>query len=155
MCFGKKKVNNLLLAFKKISWVLIWGPFVPATQQSSHITDFQKCTVCFNIQANYALNPRRPRSCQSGQEKRCNRSLQAWVEEPLGTLTHRTPISKWSSECCLLIGHKNALYYELNLQAVTPEFFFWVCTSWLLSWSRLVWLMHQRSACNQETFTLI
>ena len=51
VCFGKKKVNNLLLAFKKISWVLIWGPFVPATQQSSHITDFQKCTVCFNIQA--------------------------------------------------------------------------------------------------------
>ena len=111
VCFGKKKVNNLLLAFKQISWVLIWGPFVPATQQSSHITDFQKCTVCFNIQANYALNPRRPRSCQSGQEKRCNRSLQAWVEEPLGTLTDRTPISKWSSGCCLLIGHKNALYY--------------------------------------------
>ena len=34
-----------------MSLVLIWGPFVPATQQSSHITDFQKCTVCFNIQA--------------------------------------------------------------------------------------------------------
>ena len=34
-----------------MSLVLIWGPFVPATQQSSHITNFQKCTVCLNIQA--------------------------------------------------------------------------------------------------------
>ena len=41
----------------------------------------------------------------SGQEKRCNESFQAQAEKPLGTDSHRT-ISKWSSECWLLIGHK-------------------------------------------------
>ena len=36
--------------------------------------------------------------------------VQAQAEEPLGTDSHQT-ISKWSNECWLLIGTKNALYY--------------------------------------------
>ena len=56
------------------------------------------------------VHPRRPRGGQSGQEKWCNESFQAQVEKPLGTHSHWT-ISKRSSECWLLIGHKNALYY--------------------------------------------
>ena len=51
-------------------------------------------------------HPRRPRGSQWGREKRCDESFQSWAEEPLGTDSHRT-ISKGSSECWLLIGHKN------------------------------------------------
>ena len=37
----------------------------------------------------------------------------------------------------------------------SPEFFSCVSTRRLLSRSRLVWLMHQRNAGSQETFSLI
>ena len=50
-------------------------------------------------------HPRRPRGSQSSREKRCDESFQAQAEEPLGTDSHRI-ISKRSSECWLLIGHK-------------------------------------------------
>ena len=50
-------------------------------------------------------HPRRPRGSQSGREKRRDESFQARAEEPLGTDSHRT-ISKRSSECWLLIGHR-------------------------------------------------
>ena len=42
-----------------------------------------------------------------------------------------------------------------NRQTVSPEFFSWVRTRRLLFRSRLVWLMHQRNARSQETFSLI
>ena len=50
-------------------------------------------------------HPRRPRGSQSGQEKRRHESFQVGAKEPLGTHSHRT-ISKHSSWCRLLIGHK-------------------------------------------------
>ena len=50
-------------------------------------------------------HPRRPRGGQSGQENRLNESFQVRAKEPLGTDSHRT-ISKNSSGCRLLIGHK-------------------------------------------------
>ena len=50
-------------------------------------------------------HPRRPRVSQSGREKMRDESLQAWAEKPPGTDSHLT-ISKRSSECWLLIGHK-------------------------------------------------
>ena len=50
-------------------------------------------------------HPRRPRGRQSGREKRWDESFQVRAEEPLGTDSHRT-ISKNSSGCRLLIGHK-------------------------------------------------
>ena len=50
-------------------------------------------------------HPQRPRGSQSGREKMRDESLQAWAEELLGTDSHQT-ISKRSSECWLLIGHK-------------------------------------------------
>ena len=60
-----------------------------------------------------------------GPEKRRDESFQAWAEEPLGTDSHRT-ISKRSSECWLLIGHKK--YFVLlcivpNRRTASPEFF--------------------------------
>ena len=50
-------------------------------------------------------HPRRPRGSQSGREKRGDESFQVRANEPLGTDSHRT-ISKSSSGCRLLIGHK-------------------------------------------------
>ena len=52
-----------------------------------------------------STHPRRPRDSKSGPEKRCDESFQAWAEEPMGIDSYRT-ISKRSSECWLLIGHK-------------------------------------------------
>ena len=63
---------------------------------------FMKCNI-FSLRNLY--HPRRPRGSQSGRVKRRDESFQAWAEEPLGTDSHRT-ISKRSSECWLLIGHK-------------------------------------------------
>ena len=51
------------------------------------------------------LHPRRPRGSQSGREKRWDESFQVRAKETLGTDSHRT-ISKNSSGCRLLIGHK-------------------------------------------------
>ena len=53
----------------------------------------------------YYLHPRGPRGSQSGREKRRDESFQVRAKEPLGTDSHRT-ISKNSSGCRLLIGHK-------------------------------------------------
>ena len=50
-------------------------------------------------------HPRRPRGSQLGREKRRDESFQVQAKEPLGTDSHRT-ISKNSSRCRLLIGHK-------------------------------------------------
>ena len=50
-------------------------------------------------------HPRRPRGSQSGREKGRDESFQVRVKEPLGTDCPRT-ISKNSSGCRLLIGHK-------------------------------------------------
>ena len=50
-------------------------------------------------------HPRRPRGSQSGREKRQDGSCQVRAKKPLGTDPHRT-ISKNSSGCRLLIGHK-------------------------------------------------
>ena len=51
-------------------------------------------------------HPRRPRGSQTGREKRRDESFQVRAKEPLGTDSHRT-ISKNSTGCWLLIGHKN------------------------------------------------
>ena len=50
------------------------------------------------------MHPRRPRGSQSGRKRR-DKSLQVPAKDPLGTDSHRT-ISKNSSRCQLLIGHK-------------------------------------------------
>ena len=50
-------------------------------------------------------HPRRPRGSQSGRGKGRDESFQVLAKEPRGTDSHRT-ISKNSSGCWLLIGHK-------------------------------------------------
>ena len=53
----------------------------------------------------FIVHPRRPRGSQSGREKRQDENFQVRAKEPLGTDSYRT-ISKNSSGCRLLIGHK-------------------------------------------------
>ena len=119
-------------------------------------TDLTKCdefiTNCDST-LNGETHPRRPTGSQSGREKGRDESFQVWAKEPLGTDTHRT-ISKNLSGCWLLIGHKKCIIIVPNRRTVSPEFFSWVRTWRLLLQSRLVWLMHQRNARSQETFSL-
>ena len=53
----------------------------------------------------FIVHPRRPRGSQSGREKRQDENFQVQAKEPLGTDSYRT-ISKNSSRCLFLIGHK-------------------------------------------------
>ena len=53
----------------------------------------------------FIVHPRRPRGSQSGREKKQDENFQVRAKEPLGTDSYRT-ISKNSSGCRLLIGHK-------------------------------------------------
>ena len=59
-------------------------------------------------------HPQRPRGSQSGQEQRLNKSFQVRVKETLGTDSHQT-ISKNSSGCWLLIGHKKCFVLLLPI----------------------------------------
>ena len=97
-------------------------------------------------------HPRRPRGSQSGREKRRNESFQVRAEEPLGTDSHRT-ISKSSSRCRLLIGHKK----RFVLLCPIGEHISWVLfvCSYTTAIARLVGVMHQRNARSQETFSLL
>ena len=99
-----------------------------------------------------SLHPRRPRGGQSGWEKRRDKSFQALVKKPLGTDSHRT-ISKRSSECWLLIGLKKCfvLLCPIGKQHLMSSFREFVHDGYR---SRLVWLMHQRNARSQESFSL-
>ena len=79
-------------------------------------------------------HPRRHRGSQSGWERRRDESFQVRAKEPLGTDSHRT-ISKNSSRCRLLIGHKKCfvLLCPIGEQLSLLSFFSWVRTRRLLS----------------------
>jgi len=98
-------------------------------------------------------HPRRPRGSQSGQEKRREESFQVRAKEPLGTDSRRTISKNWSG-CRLLIEYKKFFV----LLCPIGEHISWVlfvrsCTTAIVS--RLVWLMYQRNARSQETFSFI
>ena len=97
-------------------------------------------------------HPRRPRGSQSGREKRRDESFQVQAIEPLGTDSHRT-ISKNSSGCRLLIGHKKCfvLLCPIGEQFLLGSFRVFR-TRRLLSRSRLVWVMHQRKCTQSGNF---
>ena len=65
----------------------------------------------------------RPRGSQSGREKGRDESFQVRAKEPLGTDSHRD-ISKNSSGCRLLIGHKkcSVLFCSIGEQFLLSSF---------------------------------
>ena len=68
-------------------------------------------------------HPRRPRGSQSGREKSCDESFQAWVEKPLGTDFHQT-ISKRSERMLAPDWAQKLLCIIVpNRRTVSPEFF--------------------------------
>ena len=78
------------------------------------------------------FHPRRPRGSQSGWEKRQDKSFQVWAKEVLGTDSHQA-ISKIQADAGSWLGTKILCIIVPNWQTVSPEFFSWVCTRWLLS----------------------
>ena len=68
-------------------------------------------------------HPRRPRGSQSGREKSCDESFQAWVEKPLGTDSHQI-ISKRSERMLAPDWAQKLLCIIVpNRPTVSPEFF--------------------------------
>ena len=122
--FWKVSVGLKCVRMSRILWVWnllsqywleietsFWFFPVPWGRQLSHrVKKFdwlidQCLTLTFLDTRRWTSHPRRPRGSQSGWEKRRDESFQVRAKEPLGTDSHRT-ISKNSSRCRLLIGHK-------------------------------------------------
>ena len=90
----------------------------------------------------FIVHPRRPRGSQSGREKRQDENFQVRAKEPLGTDSYRT-ISKNSSGCRLLIGHKKCF---VLLCPIGEQF---VLSSWVPT-RRLLSLAHAPKKCTQS-----
>ena len=122
--FWKVSVGLKCVRMSRILWVWnllsqywleietsFWFFPVPWGRQLSHrVKKFdwlidQCLTLTFLDTRRWTSHPRRPRGSQSGWEKRRDESFQVRAKEPLGTDSHRA-ISKNSSGCRLLIGHK-------------------------------------------------
>ena len=99
-------------------------------------------------------HPRRPRGSQLGREKRRDESFQVQAEEPLGAASHQT-ISKNSSECRLLIGHKKcfALLCPIGEQFLLSSFREFVHDGYCLA--TLAWFVHQACAYKGNFYFLV
>ena len=90
---------------------------------ASSTPGYQTRLTRINIQSKTRHHPWRPRVSQSGQEKRCDKSFQAGVEEPLGTDSHQTLFkmaSDWAQKIlCITVP---------NRRTASPEFFSFVRT---------------------------
>ena len=85
---------------------LFHGLFLLFNVKCLYYSSYSRNKGCnYRCVARSSTHPRRPRGSQSGREKRRDESFQVRAKEPLGTDSHRT-ISKNSSRCRLLIGHK-------------------------------------------------
>ena len=100
---GRTKVRSILLLWSFMTKSIFRSALRSNAWTKSHLKIFFLLT-CFH-QMLPCHHPRRPRGSQSGQEKRRHESFQVRAEDPLGTHSHQT-ISKDSSRCRLLIGHK-------------------------------------------------
>ena len=99
-------------------------------------------------------HPWRPRGSQSGREKGWDESFQVRVKEPLGTDSHQA-ISKNSSGCRLLIGHKKCfvLLCPIGKQFLLSFFREFVHDGCCLH--RACLAHAPKNARSQETFSLI
>ena len=100
------------------------------------------------------FHPRRPRGSQSGREKRQDESFQVQAKEPLGTDSHGT-ISKNSSGCRLLIGHKKSfvLLCPMGEQFLLSSFRESVHDGYCLA--TLARFVHQACACKTNFYFLL
>ena len=100
------------------------------------------------------IHPRRPRGSQSGREKGRDESFQVRAKEPLGTDSHRA-ISKNSSGCRLLIGHKKCfgLLRPIGEQFLLSSFREFVHDCYCLA--ILVRFVHQACASQGDFYFLL
>ena len=100
---------------QKVPWSCLTDPYLALISLQAEASFFPLYSAggrksvkesIFRSSADY--HPRRPRGSQSGREKRRDESFQVRAKEPLGTDSHRT-ITKNSSGCWLLIGHKKCI----------------------------------------------
>lgn len=97
------------------------------------------------------MHPRRTRASQSGQEKsRRDKSLQAQVEEPLGTNSHQT-ISNSLANANIWLGTKNSLYY-LAQSANSISWVLFVCSYTTAIFSPYLSGLFIKIVCARETF---
>ena len=97
------------------------------------------------------MHPRRTRGSQSGQEKsRRDKSLQAQVEEPLGTNSHQT-ISNSLANASIWLGTKNSLYY-LAQSANSISWVLFVCSYTTAIFSPYLSGLFIKIVCARETF---
>ena len=101
--FGTSSMKIRLIECQPVTVCkLVAGNTLSNPESHSHCSFLNVMTVAFNVSVTH---PRRPRGSQSDREKRRDESFQVLAKEPLGTDFHRA-ISKTSSGCRLLIGHK-------------------------------------------------
>ena len=95
-----------------------------------------------------------PRGSQSGRKKRRDESFQVRAKEPLATDSHRT-ISKNSSGCRLLIGHKKCfvLLCPIGEQFLLSSFREFVHDGYCLA--TLARFVHQACACKGNFYFLL
>ena len=127
-------------------WLAPWTRNVAVLGSSPALT-----TSWFIVSCSH---PRRPRGIQSGLEKRRVESFQVRAKEPLGTYSHQT-ISKTSSGCRLLIGHKKCfvLLCPIGEQFLLSSFREFVHDSYCLA--ILARLVHKACASKGNCYFLL
>ena len=99
-------------------------------------------------------HPQRPRGSQSGREKGRDESFQVRAKEPPGTYSYRA-ISKNSSRCRLLIGHKKCfvLLCPIGEQFLLSTFHEFVHDGYCLA--TIARFVHQACACEGNFYFLL
>ena len=140
------------------AWSFMTKSIFPSALRSNTWTK-SHLKICFLLTCFHQMlpchHPRRPRGSQSGREKRRDESFHSRGERAPGYRLSPNyfqtfklmPAPDWAQKViCIIVP---------NQRTVSPEFFSWVRTWLLLPRSRLVWIMHQRDARSQETFSLM
>ena len=130
-------------------------PFALVGYKIGYLTNSMHCASLVIYHAlRIQSHPRRPRGSQSGGEKRRDESFQVRAKEPLGTDSHRT-ISKNSSGCRLLIGHKKCfvLLCPIGEQFLLSSFREFVQDGYRLA--TLASFVHQACACKGNFYFLL
>ena len=119
----------------------------------SEFFSFLLQVVVGSLDVNYS-HPRRPRGSQLGREKGCDESFQVRAKEPLGTDSLHA-ISKNSSGCWLLIGHKKCfvLLCPIGEQFLLSSFREFVHDSYCLA--TLARFVHQACASQGDFYFLL
>ena len=154
-----RKIYHLVIQWKKITAIGLNSDFF-------HLILMIHCLFIFHYASKYNIlaffkrgclsknHPRRPVGSQSGREKRRDECFQVRAKEPLRTDSHRA-ISKNSSRCRLLIGHKKCfvLLCPIGEQFLLSSFREFVHDGYCLTTTAR--FVHQACACKENFYFLL